>query len=347
MIIANAPTTLLPPSIGAAVFVLAAAFVLATLVAAFWFSFVIRTRDKAQYRVVVLLTLVSATILLALLFASSANLKAELVGITFTVAGPAAIWLGGLWLFTHLYPEDRLPQSPALDLATPEGFGSLISEIEGRLDWLPYESWKGKLTECTELFEGGDEGNVLKHLLEAACNTHRREKLIGATVTTVFFYYRGVAPHGGYIVKLQRIQGTVPEGGAYIRYNSNASFIGAVPASVFLVGDPADQSVDRGFTDHDMDGHHKLGYEQLSPGTTDCLIVAGYEDFPPRHDYLLVDVDRFCGDTNGKVVLGVVSPGWSVHRSSVWTMRRPVAAPTGTVPLTFHKVGAAEPAEDL
>src|SRR5262249_31585681 len=113
------------------------------------------------------------------------------------------------------------------------------------------------------------------------------------------------------------------------------------------VGDPADPSVDRGFTDHDMDGHHKLGYEQLSPGTTDCLIVAGYEDFPPRHDYLLVDVDRFCGDTYGKVVLGVVSPGWEVHRSSVWPRRRPVAAPSGTVPLVFHRTGAAEPGDDL
>jgi hypothetical protein len=344
----NAPTSQPAPALTEQLFWLASIVVVLTFIALYGFLFFNRAPNRFQYRLIIILTFFATSVVIALLFAVSANMTANAGFVTFSLAGPAAVWLGGMWLFTRLYPEAELdrrppepePKVPVHDWTTLAGFGQLMAQVDQGRDWNPYETWRGRLNECSELFEGGDEGNTLKHMLETACNPHRRERLSGTTVTTVFFYFRpAAADHHGYIVKLQRIEGAVPEGGAYVRYNSNASFVGSVPASVFLVGNPVVPSLDRMFTDHDQDGHHKLGYEQLARGTTDCLIVAGYEDFPPQHDYLLVDVDRFCGDDRGRIVLGVVSPGWPVRSYSAWMMRRPLASPIGTVPLLFRQAG--------
>src|SRR5205814_1743230 len=109
----------------------------------------------------------------------------------------------------------------------------------------------------------------LKYLLEAACNKHTRTKPSEVSVTTIFVYFSpkaGVGAPGtrGYIVKFQRIQGKVTGAGAWIRYNSNASFLGHTAASLFFVGgqDSTGFVLRRMFTDLQRNGTFD-GYEQI------------------------------------------------------------------------------------
>lgn len=324
---------------------LAAAVILVTVATVVAFIFLVTRRDRMQYRFVLILLFFSLTAMSSLLFTGTAELRANTTAFTIGVTGAGALWLISIYLFTRWYPEGTLFTTPAFDWETANGFGNLLRDLDRPRGWVSYRDWGNdpEVTPFNSLLRGGEEGNTLKHLLEAACNSHQKKKLVKTRVTTVFFYFAGPAAGGtGYVLKVQWITGRPAAATAYVRFNSSASFVGSMSASVILSQTPGGLDV---FDTRDKTGQHQDGFHEITADPADCLIVSGYSDYPTRDDFLLVDVERFSQDNTADIVIGVVSPGRKLLGSGVWQVRRPLATPFGEVPLVLRKA-AGDPEPD-
>lgn len=316
-----------------------AAVVIVGAVAAVWaFLFAVRRQTRAQYRVVIVLLFFALSCVTSILFATSsqAELRGGLEGFSFTVIGPAALWLIGLFAFFRFVPEDSLFRNPGEDPDSLKAITTCIAEIEGNQGWSTYSDWKDKLRGFQYLFDIAETA-TLKNLLHATYFTHEAEKLNEPRISTLWLYF----PKS--ILKIQRIRGRKEGARASIRFSSNPTAVSANATSVFLVGDKVgggSLSAVLGFTENDVIQYR--GLQEVAFEPVDCLILTLYDD-PEMEDYLLVDMKRFSLQNQGSAEIAVACFEKKILASSLWTIKQPVFAGEGRIPLAIRKSPGTTP----
>jgi hypothetical protein len=301
------------------IFLLSAVVILLAVLAVIVSIFIFPSPTIAQYRIQIALVCFALSSISCLLFAAKAELTGTIKLFAVTLAGPAAMWIVALIVFSHLYSETKLDTQAVLSKKLLE----LAEHVESRRGCITYNKWKETLGSFLKYYNRNEEFQLEQLLASAYYEGNERRKLTDPIIQTLFVYFDKKA------VKFQRIQGK-KYGPADIYFRATPTLPGSNPSSILLVREISkitDSYIERQGT-----------WQEITGDPVDCLIIASYEEELPVGDLIGVDVTKYLKDGGATVDLGIIASrqinGSSFHLSKIRGSPF-VCAPE--IPLSFER----------
>lgn len=316
-------------------FGVASIVVLVALAATVTYIFFHEDRTPDTYVVVVVLLFFALTTASSLLFANSSSIKGDMMGVTVSVMGPAALWFIGMLMFFKLLPPNEVFDS----LQGPQSIqkvGEIAANLEKQLGWLTYSEWKEKQTTVDELFDE-QEYSTMQGLIGILLDRVKMSKVDKAHIATIIIYL----PKD--VIKIQRIRGSREKTDAFIRFKSRGTSPNAKANSAFFVATNSNDNLRLTESFSDITPKSSKGFAEISSDPVDCLIVTLYDD-PVEEDFMVVNPKRFSNYETVTIDLAVVSldPNMPITDRSLWSIKPAPFFAGDETPVFFRQEHGAE-----